>query len=467
MLQRTANAFVWRLVSESSKFALQMGVQVTLARLLPVEAFGVLAIASLLINFGFCMAEIGTGPALIQRAEITAKHVRVAWSLSVMCGALVSLGIWMGAPVIAALFRADAAAPVLRLIGLVFVIGSAGTTAESLLQRRMDYRRLLCVELLSYGCGYAVLGITLAALNYGVWALAWGTVAQSTLKTSLLLLLSPHSLRPCLARAEAGQLLNFGVGMTLGRLASFSAQNADYFVVARWLGTTALGFYSRAYQLMCLPIYQFSSILNYVLFPAYSSIQTEPDRLRRGYLGSVCLASLVVFPALTTMAIVAPELMITMFGPQWAPAAPALRILCVHLQPGRLAVARESRGVPEVPQSDRLRHRGARRRLRRQPLGHERRRGRGDRGNRAGLSADVQSEPPAHGSQMGDVLLGAASRCRGLERGRDRRHCRGRGPARRRRGANRRARCDRHRMRGCDGRCRADRAARLARADRA
>ena len=117
--------------------------------------------------------------------------------------------------------------------------------------------------------------------------------------------------------------------MTLDRLASFAAQKADYFVVARWLGPTALGFYSRAFQLMCLPIYSLSSILNAVLFPAYSSIQRDPDRLRRGYLGSVCLSAMGVFPVLTMLAIVAPDLMATVFGPHWAPAGPALRILCL------------------------------------------------------------------------------------------------------------------------------------------
>jgi O-antigen/teichoic acid export membrane protein len=329
MSKRTVDAFAWRLLSESSKLVLQIGVQITLARLLPVDAFGVLAVASLVVNFGSRVSEIGTGPALIQRAEITARHIRAAFALSVACGAAVSIGIWLAAPLTASLFRVAAATPILRLIGLVFVLGSIGTTAESLLLRRMDYRRLLWVDLLSYGCGYAIVGIGLSLLHYGVWALAWATVAQTIFKTTMLLVMSPHPMRPCLAGAETGQLLNFGIGMTLGRLASFAAQNADYFVVARWLGTTALGFYSRAYQLMCLPIYQFSSILNTVLFPAYSSIQTDAERLRRGYLGSVCLSAIVVFPALTTMAIVAPELMTAAFGPQWSPATPALQILCL------------------------------------------------------------------------------------------------------------------------------------------
>jgi O-antigen/teichoic acid export membrane protein len=327
--RRTVSAFGWRFTSESSKLALQLAVQITLARLLPVEAFGLLAVAMLVINFGSRVSEIGTGPAIIQRLTLTERHVRVAFSLSLASGALFTLIVWFGAPAIAALFHAGAVTSVLRLIGFVFVISGVGTTAESLLQRRMDYRRLLKIDLVSHAVGYAGVGISLAVLHYGVWSLAWATLAQTAVRSMMLLLTARHPARLSLGGREVRDLMNFGIGMTLSRLASFAAQNADYFVVSRWLGTVALGLYSRAYQLMMLPIYQFTSINNAVLFPAYSSIQDDSARLRHGYLASIAVASMVVFPAFTMLAIVAPELMTGVFGPQWFGAVQSLQILCV------------------------------------------------------------------------------------------------------------------------------------------
>ena len=327
--RRTAGAFAWRFTSETSKLALQLSVQITLARLLPVEAFGLLAVAMLVINFGTRLYEIGTGPAIIQRLALTDVHIRVAFTLSLLSGTLFTLIVWLGAPAIASLFRAEPVTPVLRVIGLVFLIGSISTTAESLLQRRMDYRSLLTIEIVSYAVGYAAVGIGLALLHQGVWSLAWATLSQAALRSTMLLAKVRHPARLSLAGREVRDLMNFGIGMTLSRIASFSAQNADYFVVSRWLGTVALGLYSRAYQLMLLPIYQFSSIINVVLFPAYSSIQDDCARLRHGYLASITAASMVAFPAFTMLAIVAPELMTGVFGPQWSGAARPLQILCI------------------------------------------------------------------------------------------------------------------------------------------
>jgi PST family polysaccharide transporter len=214
-------------------------------------------------------------------------------------------------------------------MSISFLFSSFGAVAEALLERKLDYRSLLRVELLSYGIGYCFVGITLALLGYGVWALAWATVSYALLKTSFLISASPHTWWPSFARAECSRLLNFSTGTTLSRLANFAAANADYFVVGRWLGAAALGLYSRAFQLMSLPMYEFSSVISCVLFPAYARIQNDTDRLRRAYLGAICLSFLVIMPALTILAVTAPDLIAICFGPAWTGAALPLQILCI------------------------------------------------------------------------------------------------------------------------------------------
>ena len=325
---RTVNAFAWRFVSESSRFGLQLAVMIVLARLLPVDSFGLLTLSMIVINFA-SRAQLGVSSALVQCEELTETHVRVAFSLSVLSGIILALLIWLGAPLAAAIFRAEAVTNVLRLVSLSFLLMSFGAIAEALLERKLDFRSLLKVELLSYGIGYCLVAITLALFDYGVWALAWATVVYSLLKTGLLFSVSPHSWRPSFAGSESIKFLKFGTGTSLARLASFAAANGDYFVVGRWLGTTALGLYSRAFQLMSLPMYQFSSVINYVLFPAYAKIQNETDRLKRAYLGSVSLSVLVVLPALTSLGIAAPDLIVGCFGPQWIDATLPLQILCI------------------------------------------------------------------------------------------------------------------------------------------
>jgi PST family polysaccharide transporter len=329
LFERAASALGWRFVVESGKLALQTAVMVALARLLPVDAFGVLTLAMIVLNLAQQMPGLGTGTALVQNPQISPLRVRVAFTLSLLTGAIITSLIWAGAPLAAHLFRTSAITPVLRLLSFVFFFTSLGATPAALLERQLDYRKLLKVELVSYGLGFGAVSMTLALLNYGVWALAWATVTAAGLRTFLLFAASPHSLRPSLHSSEARQLLNFGLGTSLTRLANYAAFNGDYFIVGRYLGPLALGLYSRAYQVMTLPMYQFSMVLVSVLFPTYAQLQSDRKRLRRAYLSSLALSALVVFPLLSSMAIVSPELMTGVFGSNWAPAGVPLQILCI------------------------------------------------------------------------------------------------------------------------------------------
>ena len=242
---------------------------------------------------------------------------------------MISAAIWASAPTVAAIFRNDAVTSLLRFISLSFLFTSFSSTSAALLERRLNYRRLFLVELTSYSIGYALVGIILAMSGGGVWALAWATVVESVIRAGLLFTASPHSVRPSFARTEARQLLNFGVGSSLSRLANYAALNGDYFVVGRWLGAVDLGFYSRAYQLISLPMYQFSSVISLVLFPVYSRMQDDTAALRRSYIASVFFSAIIVIPLLTMLAIAAPEVMAGVFGPQWTDAIAPLQILCL------------------------------------------------------------------------------------------------------------------------------------------
>ncbi|HKQ90103.1 MAG TPA: lipopolysaccharide biosynthesis protein, partial [Blastocatellia bacterium] len=325
---RAMGAFAWRFVSESLKFVLQLTVMVILARLVRVEQFGLLALAMVVTNLVIRISEIGIYYAVVQRRDLTDTHIRVAFTLSTLFGLFFMAVVYMTAPLAGALLKNDEVTPILRLMSVIFLFMNLGSTAMGLLQKKLDYRNLLIADLCSYGIGYALVSVALALLGYGVWALAWASVIQFLLRSALLLWLSPHPKRPCLALEETRQLLTFGVGSSLSTLANYAAINGDYFVVGRWLGATALGLYSRAYQLMTLPMMQFTSVIASVLFPVYSLIQDEDERLRRAYLNSVSLSALIVTPTLAALGIAAPEIMTGIFGAEWVGAAAPLAILC-------------------------------------------------------------------------------------------------------------------------------------------
>ena len=164
LFDRTVHAFAWRFIAEWSRFALQLAVMIVLARLLPVESFGMLTMAMIFINFAL-KAQLGVPSAIVQANEIT-KNLRPRGILSIGAErSLLTVLIWSSAPMAASFFGIDAITGLLRLMSISFLVTSFGAVAEALLERKLDYRSLLRVELLSYGIGYCLVGITLGVIG--------------------------------------------------------------------------------------------------------------------------------------------------------------------------------------------------------------------------------------------------------------------------------------------------------------
>lgn len=317
----------WRMASLIVQGVLHLVVGVVLARLLPPADFGLAALALIVIGFAAMISDVGVGAAVMQRLVVTTAHLRVAFTLSVLSGVVIAGVLFGVAPLVAILAKSAAVSPVLRVQSIVFIATGAGTVARAQLQRRLDFRRLFAVDLTSYLLGYALIAIGGAVLGWGVWSLVVGSLVQSWLASGLCAISARAPLRPLIAKQEVSDLLGFGVGVTVNGVIAYVGRNGDNFLVGRYLGTTALGLYSRAFNFMMLPINYFSNVIPTVLIPAFAEIQTDRSRVGRGYLMGVQTAALITAPVMVWVIVSAPHLILGLYGDRWAGAIVPLQVL--------------------------------------------------------------------------------------------------------------------------------------------
>jgi O-antigen/teichoic acid export membrane protein len=329
LTDRTTRAVQWRLASSVVGSLSQFGIGVLLARLLTPADFGVVALASVVLGLARPVGDLGIGNAVVQRADLTNRHVRTAFTCSVLLGLAATAVVAAAAPLAAVVMRNPAVTSVLRVLSVGFVCGGTAVVAGALLRRQLDFRRQFFIDTASYVVGYGVIGVGFAVLGYGMWSLVWAGLSQCVVAAAAQLAVVRHSVRPLLAKRELRELLHFGVGATVNSCVNYVALNGDNFVVGRWIGAASLGLYSRAYALMNLPFVYVANVLSSVLFPAFAHVQAEPVRLRRGYLMMSQLTAMVAAPSLATLAIAAPHLIRSLYGPQWTGVVVPLQILCV------------------------------------------------------------------------------------------------------------------------------------------
>ncbi len=324
---RTLSGIGWSYLSTFVKALLSLVVLVILARLLTPVDFGLLAIAWIFIMLGNRFGQAFVGPAVIQRPDLTGAHIQVGFTLSVLIGIAMAAVIWLLAPFIGDFFNEATAARVLQVLSIMFVINGIGSVPAHLLRRDLRFRELMVADVLAYSIGYGLTAIVLALQGYGVWALVWGEIMHRTIHTAMTVRFARMHLYPRWALREATDLLSTGAGFSLARLFEFIARQGGHFVIGRWLGAGALGYFTRADKLILLPRNYLSQSLFNVLFPAMAQRQQGPERLATIYLHGSEVLSLVALPVSAMLFVCAPEIVSVILGGQWGPVVILLQIL--------------------------------------------------------------------------------------------------------------------------------------------
>lgn len=331
LTQRTITGLLWMAGGKSAQGVLDVLVLAVLARLLTPHDFGVVSAALVVTRFSSLFSRLGLGPALVQIPDLEPRHEKTAFTTSLGLGLALGAVIWLAAPSVGSFFRADGVAPVLRLLAVTFPLRGLAVVSESLLQRDLRFRWLASLQVKSFGLAYAPVGVGMALAGYGVWALVGAHMAQSTVRTALLLIAQRPKFPPWPEWRACRELLYFGGGFTAAKIANYAAQEGDYLVVGRWLGPVALGLYTRAYKLMNAPAALFGGMLDDVLFPAMARVQNATARLGTAFRRAVALVALVMLPTSAVLTVLAPELVLVALGPQWEATVLPFQILAVGL----------------------------------------------------------------------------------------------------------------------------------------
>ena len=324
---RTLGGIRWSYLATFGRALLSLLVLVVLARLLTPVDFGLQGIAWIFIALGARFAQAGIGPAVVQRYELTGRHIQVGFTLSVAGGVAMMAIIWLLAPFIGEFFNEPMVPRILQVLSVIFVINGVGVIPTHLLRRNFHFKQLMVASILAYLVGYGLTAVFLAFQGFGVWSLVWGEITHRVIHTMMVVLYSPQDLRLRWALREAVDLLSRGVGFSLVRFFEFIARHGGYFVIGRWLDATSLGYYTRADRLILLPRNYVSQSLFQVLFPAMAQRQQGIDRLATIYLHGIEVLSLVALPVSAMMFVSAPEIVSVILGGQWGPVVVLLQIL--------------------------------------------------------------------------------------------------------------------------------------------
>jgi PST family polysaccharide transporter len=318
----------WTGAGRAGQQLLQFGITVALARLLVPADFGLVGLILVFTGFASVFVDVGLSGAVIQRADLSERHVSTAFWLNVGAGLALSGVVAALSPLIAAFYGDPSLVELTLVMSLNFAVAGIGLVPRALIQRSMSFRRLAGIE--TAATAVAGTAAIVAALGgAGVWSLVVLTLTTSVITTVSLWLCSSWRPRLVVDRAALRELWGFSAGVLGFQTVNYWSRNFDNLLVGKVLGAAPLGIYSRAYSVMLMPISQVNLVTTRVMFPALSRLQADPGRAKRAYLRAVGLIALVTFPLVVGLFVEARSFVLALYGPKWSEMISILQILCI------------------------------------------------------------------------------------------------------------------------------------------
>ncbi len=314
--KKTVGGVIWNSVSFGGSKLLTFVTTIILTRLLVPELFGQVALALVTISALDAIGNLGIGAALIYLRDDIERAAHVAFTISVIVGALLTSLVFLGAPLVGAYFGDPGIVPLLRVLAFHFIIQSFGSIHSSLISKELSFKRKLIPDL-SRNLVKGACSITLALSGWGAWSLVWGQILGEITTVIALWIVQPFRPRFLWDSQLGRTMLAYGIQFIGVDMMSVLYSNADYVIVGKVLGTADLAVYRQAYIVTDLLIFSICFITARVLFPSYAKLNHDHEALQKGILVTLRYVSLITLPLSIGLFAIAPVFVRVVFPEEW------------------------------------------------------------------------------------------------------------------------------------------------------
>jgi O-antigen/teichoic acid export membrane protein len=314
--------------SQGIRFILQIASTAILARLLTPADFGLIGMVTIVVNFATMFKDAGLSMATVQKDEISHELISTLFWINVLISVALGLCVLVCAPLVSWFYGKPELTAITAVLSLSFIISGLGIQHTALLRRHMRFGRLAIIQIVAQ-CIMLAVTILLALNGWSYWALVGGSLATAISTVLMTLFLCPWIPGRMQKGTGMRNMLKFGGHLTGFEFINYFSRNADNILIGRFIGIDALGLYSKAYQIVYMPLTNIRNPINAVVIPVLSSLKNEPERFRRYYGKIVFVMAIISMPLMAFCVLFSEELILLIFGAQWLAMTDLFRLLAI------------------------------------------------------------------------------------------------------------------------------------------
>lgn len=313
-------------IAKYAGIVISLLVVAILARIISPEDFGVVAIATVLIQFLGNFTDLGLEPAIVQKKDLSKRDLSNIFSFTFWIGILISIIFVIASWPISKYYENTTLLYICQLLSLNLFFATVNIVPSALLYKEKRFRfiafRTLLIQLLT-----GVISIIAALSGFGLYSLVISPILSSLIMLIVNFRQYPQKLYFSLGLSSMRQIFSYSLYQFLFGVINYFSRNLDKLIIGKFLGLTLLGFYEKSYRLMMLPLQNISHVVGPVMHPVFSEFQNDFKSLIQSYEKVVKFLAYIGFPLSVVLFFTAEELVVIIFGNDWMQSIPAFEIL--------------------------------------------------------------------------------------------------------------------------------------------
>lgn len=321
-------SLLWKLMERTGVQGVQFILQIILARLLTPNDYGIISLITIFIALANVFIQSGFNTALIQKKDTTEEDFSSVFYLSLLVAGILYIILFISSPYIAKFYGIKELIPVLRVLSIILFFGAINSIQNAVVSRTMNFRKLFTSSIFSAIIS-GVIGIILAYLGFGVWALVAQQIINQISITIILWFTLKWRPRLVFSITRIGSLFSYGWKLLVSSLIDTLYMNLRSLIVGKVYTSEMLAFYNRGDQFPQIIVSNINGSIQSVMLPTLSLEQDNKKRVKELVRRSIVTSSFLLFPLMIGLAVIAEPLIKILLTEKWLSCVPFMQIFCL------------------------------------------------------------------------------------------------------------------------------------------
>lgn len=320
--------FIWRFAERCGAQIVTFIVSIVLARILSPDDYGTIALVTVFTSILQVFVDSGLGTALVQKKNADDLDFSSVFYFNlIVCIILYGL-MFITAPLIANFYGDNTLIPVIRVISITILISGVKGIQQSYVSKNMLFKRFF-FSTLGGTIFSAVLGICMAYMGFGVWALVFQQISNTAIDTIILWVTVKWRPHKMFSWNRLKSLLSYGWKLLVSSLLDTVYNNLRNLIIGKIYSASDLAYYNQGDKFPKVIVTNINTSIDSVLLPSMADVQDDHLKVKSMTRRAIKTSTYIMAPLMMGLAFCATPIVKLVLTDKWLMCVPYLRIFCI------------------------------------------------------------------------------------------------------------------------------------------